>query len=121
MSMHVSETLEGQIAQRLFGWRWQADASLWRDPDGLYCDAATFRRRLPAYSTHPAATALVWQWVETRGAPLDRVTFEYLVMEEEGLCCTVHCGRGDVEGYGATWPEALCRAALALAEQMENA
>lgn len=96
----MHDDLNAQIAQRLFGW----------EPKGP----------LPAYTTDPAATARVWQWLERRGAPLDLVQFEYQAMEEDGICCTLQCGRGDVEGYGTTWPEALCRAALAVAEALEG-
>lgn len=114
----MTEDLNGQIAQCLFGWRWQADAQLWRDPEGLYCDAQAFRRRLPAYTIDPRATALVWQWVEEQAVPLLAVEYQY---GEERITCVLQiAARGLVEGTGATWPEALCRAAVALAAALEG-
>lgn len=110
--MNDATDLHAEVALRLFGW--SCDGVDWNDAEGLW------HRTPPAYSTDPAATALVWQWMERRGAPLDLVQFEYQAMEEEGICCTLQCGRGDCEGYGASWPEALCRAALALAEAVET-
>lgn len=119
--MSTSTDLHAALAQRLFGWHWQADAQLWRDPDGVYRDAATFRRRLPAYSIEPRATAEVWQWLETRGDILHVVHFDYHCSGEDGaLCCVIQLGRFEGAGHGATWPEALCRAALALADALER-
>lgn len=93
--------LDTQIAQRLFGWTYAA----------------------MSYATDPAGTALVWQWLETHGPLLHGVHVTYAHDGEEGpyLRCMIAYGRKDCSGYGATWPEALCRAALALAEALEGA
>jgi hypothetical protein len=118
--MHISETLEGQIAQRLFGWTWGRCSE--RCPyahEGYHTAEGAHVWRLPAYTTDPAATARVWQWVETRGMPILRIQVDYDAVL--GIECIVQCGRLEVDGWGATWPEALCRAALALAERMEHA
>ena len=113
--------LHAQLAQRLFGWRYEADAGLWRDPDGVYRDGATFRRRLPAYSTNPAATAQVWQWLETHG--MEDLSFHYDRPVEVG-CQLSYASQATAYDFvftvGATWPEALCRAALALAQALEE-
>jgi hypothetical protein len=119
--------LDAQIAVHLFGWRWLADAQLWRDPDGLVCDAQTFRRQLPASSRVPEATALVWQWLEglTR---VREIYFGYdLTSKTRAVGCDiVYSGRKKTDrwdcarGKGPTWPEALCRAALALAELLKQ-
>ena len=115
--MRAPTDLHAEIAVRLFGWRWDAAVQLWRDPDGVYRSAAEFRRRLKAYTTDPAATALVWQWVETRGMPVLAVEYAY---GDEAITCGLVYARYQPEGTGATWPEALCRAALALAEALDS-
>lgn len=98
----MSENLDAKIAQRLFGWTYAARA----------------------YTTDPVATAEVWQWVETRERLLTHIAFSYYGDEARGdVMCTLTLNARDegttlltVEGpSGATWPEALCRAALALA------
>lgn len=115
--MSAARDLHTQMAERLFGWRWEDAAQLWRDQGGVYSDVATFRRRLPAYSTSPAATALVWQWLEA-WRDLQHVTFDYWP-PSSGVTCEVLVGVVSAQGGGATWSEALCRAALALAEALE--
>jgi hypothetical protein len=109
MTMHISETLEGQIAQRLFGWR--CAGVDWTDAEGLW------HRTPPASTTDPAATARVWQWLERQGMPL--LAVEYTYGDEMITCCVVYA-RFQPEGTGTTWPEALCRAALALAAALER-
>lgn len=84
--MNDTRDLDTQIAVHLFGWRWLGDAQLWRDPDGLVYDVAAFRRRLPAYSRVPDATALVWQWLETVGQMQD-ISFHY--DQPPGVACQV--------------------------------
>lgn len=120
--MSEAQALHAQIAQRLFRWAWHEDAQLWRDPDGVSRDAATFRRRLPAYTTDPAATARVWQWLEqSQGETVEAIYFEYY-HGTATLVCLITCTHvpEPFEGTGASWPEALCRAALALAEGLEG-
>ena len=123
--MNDTTAIHVEIAQRLFGWRWDAAAQLWRDPDGVYRDDATFRRRLPAYTTDPAATARVWQWLE--GHRIRDLSFHYDDPKAPigGILCHMTWTRtnGTYTFFfhaGATWPEALCRAALALAEALEH-
>jgi hypothetical protein len=92
--MSEKADLHAQIAQRLFGWTYPARA----------------------YTTDPAATAQVWQWLETRALPLQGVQFEY---RAAGMhCFLLYADIEIVWADGATWPEALCRAALALAEAL---
>lgn len=120
--MSAPHDLSTQIAVHLFGWRCPgSESGVWRDPDGLVCAAVTFRRRLPAYSRVPDATALVWQWLETHHAPAQwKVTFAY---GPETVWCRID-GGPDVERFalenGATSSLALCRAALALAAALER-
>ena len=112
--MTALHDLNTQIAQRLFGWRPHPEEpeEWWLLPDG---DA---RILVPAYTTDPAATAQVWQWVEEQGhgALLHRISFGYYVEGEEWpfYGCVITLGQGQSDGSGATWQEALCRAALAL-------
>ena len=111
--------LNAQMAQRLFGWTWgRCSARCWYAQDGFHTADGAHVWHLPAYTTDPAATALVWQWVETRGAPMHRILMDYL--DGEAILCTIQMGRHDVEAEGATWPEALCRAALAMADALEQ-
>lgn len=66
------------------------------------------------------ATELVWQWVEARGIPVYEILFEYFGDHID--CCIELQGHPKyyaADGRGTTWPEALCRAALALAEALE--
>jgi hypothetical protein len=108
------QALHAQIAQRLFGWTWRASADRWMTPD----DDPVLPEDLPAYSANPAAAALVWQWLE--GQPgFSGLTFSYGVQDGiECLVCFLDCRA--FQGTGATWPEALCRAALALAQALEE-
>jgi hypothetical protein len=84
--------------------------SVWRDPAG------GGQAALPAYTTDPAATAQVWQWVEAHG--MEDLSFHY---DQPGVVGCQLSYASQVTAYdfvftvGATWPEALCRAALALA------
>lgn len=118
--MSERDDLHAQIAQQLFGFTVQPGVhglTLWHDAAG------TLHHAIPAYTTDPAATALVWQWVERRCGPLlHGVHVTYAHDGEEGpFCrCMIVYGRQDASGTGATWPEALCRAALALAEALEG-
>lgn len=105
--MLSDNALNAQIAQQLFGWTLFPGDGWWEDGNGR------MHRHLPAYTTDPAATALVWQWLETRGHPLGALTFAYI---EVYVQCTVVLLDVSAQGTGVTWSEALCRAALALAE-----
>ena len=126
--------LDAQIAQRLFGWAirscespcpFEGSRSLmgayhegWHDAAGRFFFAP------PAYTTDPAATAQVWQWVEAQQRdPVEAVYFEYYRGTGSLVCLITTTARPDrpCERTGATWPEALCRAALALAESLERA
>ena len=115
--MSATTDLHRQLAQRLFGWTWNPVLQLWEDAaQGLWVAAD-----LPAYTTAPAATALVWQWVEQqRGLEDWEITFAYWAGK-------VACRLARVNGVytlahedGSTWQEALCRAALALAEMLQQ-
>lgn len=113
--MSAPEDLHAQLAQRLFGWTWVPKRG-WHNAEGQWC------RAVPPYTTNPAATALVWQWLE---AQQRYFRLEYLAWEDaRGYRCAVLDGTPlsfrSFEGSGATWPEALCRAALALAEALEK-
>lgn len=123
------QALDTQIAERLFGWEPHTDMVLvdparprfgrreftsWQGPAGEH------RLVPPAYSTDPAATALVWQWLETQDRITDlHVSFSY--GREGNVWCQI-AQYGSIytlaHEQGATWPEALCRAALALAETL---
>lgn len=121
--MSTEQDLNTQIAQRLFGWTFHPDLALWQDqwqnwrhPWGV-----------PAYTTDPAATALVWQWLETHASHWivsyarrrGNLPHSHRVeVWEEHRPWPAHCAQGDVSGE--TLPETLCRAALALAEALEQ-
>ena len=113
------QDLDAQIAQRLFGWEPNL-YGVWGKPLGA--NRYAIEAHLPAYTTDPAATALVWQWLEAHGPLLHGVHVTYTYDGEEGpyLRCMIVYGRQDCSGTGATWPEALCRAALALAEALKQ-
>jgi hypothetical protein len=114
--MSAPEDLHAQLAQRLFGWRYEATERLWVAQAGQWPAWDP-----PAYSTDPVATALVWQWLETRGDILHTVHFDAHCSGAAGARgCILQLGRETVSGHGASWPEALCRAALALAEALER-
>lgn len=110
--------LDAQIAQRLFGWKkLHYPPTFWAQWEGPRGDVT---ESLPAYTTDPAATALVWQWVEAQcDADSMAITFDYHLLT---VGCHLTrwnvCDTLGVSGMGATWPEALCRAALALAEAL---
>lgn len=106
--MDEQDTLNAQIAQRLFRWSsYPCDGrQMWRDSWGN-------EQSLPMYVSDPAAIVRVWQWVEQQGTPVSQITFDYFG-EAVGIECTVHLGYQETSGWGSTWPEALCRAALAL-------
>lgn len=114
--MSEAQDLHTQIAVRLFGWRWDQTARRWKHPDGPYQWGAVSGRLPPAYTTDPAATARVWQWLETRGLPLQGVQFAY---HAEGIECVLCYAQCAASGCGASWQEAVCRAALALAEAVD--
>lgn len=126
--MSAATDLHAAIAQRLFGWAWRSCATpcpfggsgstMGADHEGWHDAAGRFAFAPPAYTTDPAATAQVWQWLETRRTPLDLIAVVY--WHARDIQCAVQCGRLEVAGGGATWPEALCRAALALAEAVEE-
>ena len=108
------DDLHAQIAHRLFGWEWRPRHG-WYTADGQWC------RVVPAYTTDPAATALVWQWVEQQlGLPEWAITFDSW---RGKVACRLSRDHGVdtlAQEDGATWREALCRAALALAEAREQ-
>ena len=115
--MSEEQDLTRQIAQRLFGFRVSAGVqgfTRWTDAEG------TVHHAIPAYLTNPAATALVWRWLETRGIVLGAVYFDYTFEEPLAVVCVVRLGRHTAEEPGTTWQEALCRAALALAEVLDK-
>jgi hypothetical protein len=111
----MPDDLNAQIAQTLFGWAYQD--GLWGEPMGV--GLWTMHTRVPAYTTDPAATAQVWQWVE--GQRVTSILFEYYAIPPHTVLCWINKGRSrEQTGKGATWPEALCRAALALAKGVET-
>jgi hypothetical protein len=119
--MHDTTALHAAVAQRLFGWTYTPHhtlpVSVWRDPAG------GGQAALPAYTTDPAATAQVWQWVETLSMGVDYLKFDYYPTIPKVRCWVELYHHDDFlsgEGGGATWPEALCRAALALAQALER-
>lgn len=103
-----TRNLHAEIAQRLFGYTWIPQTEVWM---GKPC---------PAYTTDPAATAQVWQWLERKVHALQStgLTISLVATAQGGW--TYLCFLPGVEAQGATWPEALCRAALALAEALEK-
>ena len=109
--------LNAQIAPRLFGWTLgRCRETCPYAQEGFHTADGAHAWRLPAYSTDPAATALVWQWVEQqRGLQDWTITFDYWAGK---VSCRLSRYNGvDTLAHedGASWPEALCRAALALA------
>jgi hypothetical protein len=111
----MSDDLNAQIAQRLFGWRYDPTPDLWLDSTHRWVPAWD----VPLYSTDPAATARVWAWLERHG--LEDLSFHYDRPGEVGCQLSYASQATDynfVYTAGATWPEALCRAALALAEAL---
>ena len=127
--MSEPDDLNAQIAQRLFGWTWgRCHAQCPYAQEGWHTADGGHVWRLPASTTNPAATALVWQWLET-GPWLCDICFPYHYdgkIKPRHVRCEIayRTGRkgtlhGCAKGIGATWHEALCRAALALAEALE--
>jgi hypothetical protein len=113
--MSDTTDLHAQLAQRLFGWDWDPHLRLWLDPAHYLWTEDD----VPAYTTDPAATAQVWQWVETR--EMLSIAFSYPHRLYAPVLCQIStAAHGTVTGDGTTWPEALCRAALALAEALEK-
>lgn len=108
--------LHAQLAQRLFGFHDTAGVhgfTRWKDAAG------TVHHAIPAYTTNPAATALVWQWVEAHEGR--SIAFHYASMFASPVLCQISTtAHGTLTGQATTWPEALCRAALALAEALER-
>ncbi|HSF31902.1 MAG TPA: hypothetical protein VLK82_15670 [Candidatus Tectomicrobia bacterium] len=112
----MSETtdLNAQIAQRLFGWEYHD--GLWAEPSGPgdWCMHVT----PPAYSIDPAQAARVWQWIEALSVGVDYLKFDYYPSPPTVRCWIQLYHHEDFLGWqggGATWQDALCRAALALA------
>ena len=108
--------LNAQLAQRLFGWtaRPAYGGKLWRDPWGTDL-------LLPLYTADPHATALVWQWVEeSRGLQDGAIIFSYQGGQVRCRITRLNGLEVLAQEGGTTWPEALCRAALALAEALEK-
>lgn len=125
--MRAHDDLDAQIAQRLFGWMYEGGTA-W-EPAFARAHGTSMkylpRRACPAYSTDPTATAQVWFWLETTGSMQD-VTFHYHDPPSEVGCHLTYTLSEGTDFHwvfcaGATWPEALCRAALALAEALEEA
>ena len=111
--------LDDQIAYKLlcFTLHRVEGYTVWRDAHG------GLHHTIPAFTTDPAATARVWQWLEAhlpaRWRGEERVCELQVTWDPEGQHVT--CGIPPWGAYdGATWPEALCRAALALAEALER-
>jgi hypothetical protein len=116
--MSEREGLDAQIAQRLFGWTWgRCSPRCWYTQDGFHTADGAHVWRLPAYSTDPTATAQVWQWVEQQAGGLLWIEFQY---RDGFVACYPMSARHEATGAGATWPEALCRAALAVAEGLDT-
>lgn len=98
--------LNRQIATQLFGWK--ADAV-----------------PIPQYTTAPAATLQVMAWLE-RLRVLHEIVFEYArPTRPRSVACAIvyrvaplRPGLACARGAGSTWQNALCRAALALAEAL---
>jgi hypothetical protein len=111
--MTDTKDLDAQLAQRLFGWTLGLPGD-WNDAEGLWHGAP------PAYSTDPAATAQVWQWVEQQRLEDHRAWYVEYTYGLSDVVCTIIFTQRFVDACGATWPEALCRAALALAEVLEG-
>lgn len=115
----MTDDLNAQIAQRLFGWRY--NKGIWwqpyKDESGNYSGAGLAP---PAYTTDPAATAQVWQRVEHITRQIqnlrdlqDAFWIEFL-HEDHQVTCYLYL---DSKGTGKTWQEALCQAALILQEK----
>ena len=78
--MSEASDLNAQLAQRLFGWRYDPATGLWLDPTHTWVPAWN----IPCSTTDPVATAWVWTWLERQGMPLLAVEYEY---GEETITC----------------------------------
>lgn len=121
----MSTELNEQVAVEIFGWKpppnklpggetWEADQH-WRAPDG------TYHEHPPAYSTNWAAIGELWEWLVN---PSNREFRSQDIMVSR-LHCTgqiidvIIDGNYGLSGRG-TFPESLCRAALAAVRAREK-
>ena len=111
----MNDELNAQIAQRLFGWRADLAAGLWLNSMRRWVPEWD----IPLYTIDPTATAEVWRWVETQPQVGD-LAFD-LREKAPRVVCELNTAYGQLPYHratGATWQEALCRAALFLAEAL---
>lgn len=115
--MQDTANLNMDIARKLFGFT-KVHAPFWRDSEG------THHHAIPNYVENPAAAWEVWRWV-AGAAPYERNSKEHRRVEmtfilrpdEHAVSCEIGYG---FYAIGATWQEALCRAALALADSLRQ-